>query len=288
MVDSRQVSHYICSKCNTVLKEMPSSVDYGASNSFEQCPSCGYQLAETLQIKKQETQRTSFPELQTAYELAAKMTLDIDGIDRTMTLAAGDRLCIVGSRRNANLLLTRLWVRALMSQRHGGLAAKTVLCIDGGNCANVYQCVNFARQYGMEVRSVLRSIIISRTFTIYQLARLVVRKLQNVIQRFSPKVVVISDLLKMFVDDPQVQAREAQYLLGQIMKAIECLSDNILIVVSLYGPMSAYDKLVLPSFGKRIELTDTSQAISTKLFGGQKMLSELSLTSADLRIVAPK
>jgi hypothetical protein len=188
--------------------------------------------------------------------MTAKLTFDIAGIDRLATLTIGDRACIIGSRHHANLLLTRLLVRALLPQRYGGLASKNVVCIDAGNCTNVYQCVNFARQYGMDIRPVLRSIILSRAFTIYQLAGVIVRKLPQLLQQFNAKMVVISDLLKMFVEDQAVKSREARYLLREIMKAIDRLPKDVLVLVSLYSPASKYDALVHTRFAKHIKMAD--------------------------------
>jgi hypothetical protein len=138
----------------------------------------------------------------------------------------------------------------------------------------------------MEIKSVLKSIVVSRVFTVYQLASLVVRKLQQVIRHFDAKVVVISDLLKMFVDDPQVTYREARYLIQQIMKAIGKLPQDILVVVSLYDSQSRYGKLVLPAFSKRIEIEEAR--IKARLFSNGKMLSEFSMADTDLRLVSSR
>jgi len=284
-----QFSQFYCSKCNCILKEVTSSVDCTPYLGSEHCPSCDRLLSETLQVKRSKRSGFQLPvKPKTAYELAAKLTFDIEQIDRSVTLSIGDRVSITGPRRYANLLITRLWVRALMPQRYGGLASKTVLCIDGGNCANVYQCVSFARQYGMEARSVLRSIIISRAFTIHQLARLIIRSLPEAISRFDTKVVVISDLLEMFLDDPQIRQREARYLLGEILKAIAKLPDDILVLLSLYNVPSKYDGMILSSFGKRIAIVNEENRFKVRLFNNQDMFSEFPLVDADLRIVSSR
>lgn len=278
------VIQYFCNVCDTILKETETPIT-DIANIFQECPACGRSLYETLQVKKPGARQDQLPvKIQTAYELAAKLTFDIEAFDRLLTLSVGDHVGIIGSRKHANLIVTRLWVRALMPQRYGGLAAKRVVCIDAGNCTNLYQCVSFARQYGMEIKSVLKSIVVSRVFTVYQLASLVVRKLQHVIRRFDAKVVVISDLLKMFVDDPQVTYREARYLIQQIMKAISKLPKDILVVVSLSDSQNRYGKLVLPTFSKRIEIEE--ERIKARLFSNGKMLSEFSMASADLRLVS--
>ena len=280
------VIRYFCDECDTVLKETKTPIS-NIANILQECPTCGHDLSETLQMKPDAKGHDQLPvKLQTAYELAAKLTFDIAILDNSLTLSFGDRVCIVGSRKHANLLVTRLWVRALMSQRYGGLAAKKVVCIDAGNCINLYQCVSFARQYGMEIRFVLRSIVVSRVFTIYQLASLVVRKLQEVIQRFDAKLVVISDLLKMFIDEPQIKYREATYLIQEIARAISQLPKDILVIVTLYESQNKYDKLVLPAFDKRIEIEEGG--LKARLFNNRQMLSEFSIANTDLRLVASR
>jgi hypothetical protein len=280
------VIQYFCDICNTVLKETETPIT-NIANISQECPACGCSLYETLQVKKPGARQDRLPvKIQTAYELAAKLTFDISAFDRLLTLSVGDRVGIIGSRKHTNLIVTRLWVRALMPQRYGGLAAKRVVCIDAGNCTNLYQCVSFARQYGMEIKYVLKSIVVSRVFTVYQLASLVVRKLQHVIRRFDAKVVVISDLLKMFADDPQVTYREARYLIQQIMKAVSKLPKDILVVVSLCDSQNRYGKLVLPTFSKRIEIEE--ERIKARLFSNGKMLSEFSIASADLRLASSR
>lgn len=283
---------YTCSKCNTMLRESDSTLDDLSKKTCELCPICGSQLADTLQVKQPSLYQkiNSHVQIQTAYEMNTKLTFDIEGIDRMTNLSVGDHVCIAGSRKHANLILTRLWVRALMPQRHGGLASKHVLCIDAGNCTNVYQCVNFARQYGMDVRPVLRSIILSRTFTIYQLAGVIVRKLPQLIQQFNAKMVVISDLLKMFIEDPTVKSHEARYLLWEIMKAINRLPKDILVMVSLYNAPSKYDKLIQATFEKRIQVAqiDNEKSLLVRLFKNKHTLSEFSLPEMDLQLVYAK
>jgi hypothetical protein len=43
-----------------------------------------------------------------------------------------------------------------MSKRQGGFESTNVIFIDAGNNSDVfYQCVNFARQYGLDIKKVL-------------------------------------------------------------------------------------------------------------------------------------
>lgn len=260
MATSGQSIQFFCSRCKTILKETISP-DRPPRIS-EECPVCGCQLSETLQMqpKKQDAykQRTLF---QTAYEINACLGLGISEIDSFLALRPGDRLCIVGD--HANLLVARLCVHAIMPVRQGGLGAGSVVFVDAGNSSDVYQCVNFARQSGLEIQKVLRGIVVSRAFTIHQLAELVAHELPKAVRQFNAKLVVISELLRMFTEDPQVSRKEARYLINEIMESVHKI--DVLLVMSLHGN-SPYDSQILPSFGKRIE----SNSLNIKLHNGHK------------------
>ena len=56
-----------------------------------------------------------------------------------------------------------------------------------GNSSDIYQCVIFARQYGLGIKKLLQSIIVSAAFTIHQIANIIIYHLHNVIQQFNAK-----------------------------------------------------------------------------------------------------
>jgi len=148
-----------------------------------------------------------------------------------------------------------------MSNRQGGFNSSKVIFVDAGNTSDVYQCVNFARQYGLNIKKVLQSIVVSRSFTIYQLSNTIINELPNVIEQFSgAKVIIISELLSMFVNDPQVQIREAESLIRQIINAVRklCTYNNILCVISFCSNndiTKMYARLILQRIDKSIEIT---------------------------------
>jgi hypothetical protein len=206
-----------------------------------------------VQPRKQSS-RPRIP-FQTAYEINACLGFGIKEIDYFLALRLGDRLCIVGD--HASLLATRLCVRAFMSIKQGGLGAGSIVFVDAGNSSDVYQCVSFARQFGLEIQQVLGGIVVSRAFTIHQLAALVVQELPKAMQEFNSRIVVISNLLRMFMEDPQVSQKETRYLIDEIMESVHKM-DGVLLVMSLHVS-SPYDNQILPSFAKRVEMTKTEQ-----------------------------
>jgi hypothetical protein len=54
--------------------------------------------------------------------------------------------------------------------------------------------VDLARQYCLGIRN---RIIVSRAFTVYQLADLIINELPKVIKQFDTRIILVSDLLHM-------------------------------------------------------------------------------------------
>ena len=107
--------------------------------------------------------------------------------------------------------------------------------------------------------------MITRAFTIYQLANILVNELPKVIQQYEAKMIVISDLLDMFVHDPQIEVNEAKYLINEIVNSItksRVLEDIIVIVSLLSGDNASHhdkstlslNKTILTRFDKCIEI----------------------------------
>ena len=148
-----------------------------------------------------------------------------------------------------------------MSRRHGGFGSPSVIFIDAGNCSDIYQCVNFARQYGLDIQKVLDSIMVSRPFTIHQLAGLLICELESAaIHSSGAKLVVVSDMLKMFsqeASNPQLDHDEVQWLLREIAMSLQRISAQTLVVISVNNHNnrpSQYQSL-LPRCDNRIDIT---------------------------------
>jgi hypothetical protein len=154
--------------------------------TFESDSSRRSQLRQQQQQHQQHLSSTSLrPKFNTAYSdiedrRTRILTFDIEKIDSChINLTIEDCVCIVGNREYTNVIFMRLCVRALMSKRQGGFESTNVIFIDAGNNSDVYQCVNFARQYGLDIEMVLQSILVTRAFTIYQLADLLITNYQE-------------------------------------------------------------------------------------------------------------
>ncbi len=245
-------------------------------------------LADTLRQQRyvsQALQKPSIkpsiapPKIQTAYDLM-KFRFDIAKIDSVLHVGSAGLLCIVGYK--ANLLLTRLCVRALLPSKYGGLNSPYALVVDAGNKTDVYQTVDFARQYGISFRNVLGRIVVSRTFTIYQLKSLLSKELSEAIQKYQASVVLIPGILDLF-DDPNIKQTEAKKIISRIVKSLQEISKKSLIITSLQE--SKYSKFFLQNNTRRIILNDSKFGrISAELYDENRK-ARVSLSARELKLV---
>ena len=203
-----------------------------------------------------------------------------------MTLGIGERMCLVGN--HSKILIERLCISALLSERHGGFGSPNVIIIDAGNSSDIYSYVNFARQYGLDIRDILKRIIVSRPFTIYQLANLVTYELPNVVRKFDTKIILILDILRMFLEDPQVRIGEALPIIKEITNSLRKFSSDTSVIVSFNRtPPSPYYQTLLTRFDKCIQIT--SDEFDDRLFAEvncrKKEDSEIRLQQLDLEII---
>ncbi|MGI0019756.1 MAG: hypothetical protein ACREAY_04740 [Nitrososphaera sp.] len=273
MADCNQTLRYFCSKCDSLLRESETA-DVDVGRITEACPRCGGSLAQTVEIRRSLPKiAPSLPQFQIA-RAGPVLTLDLRALDDFfLGFRAGDMLFITGPQEN--MLASRLCVRALLPAKRGGLESPVVF-IDAGNNSDVYQCVNFARQYGLDIKKVLDGIIVSRAFTIHQLTELIARDLYKVVRQFRARLVVISGLLTMFQQDPMTDEKEAERLLGHILAAIrETLQDAVVIVTT--RDLENHCEIAA-KFGSRIET-----AGSVKVWKGDRSKT-LNLKEKELRL----
>jgi len=219
------------------------------------------------------------PRFQNAYEYLNNVRLEIRGLRSAIELEVNDIVCVVGISELTNILLTRIGVCCLLPRRSCGFIPNrtsspnsNVLVIDAGNSIDVYQYVEFGRQYGLDIRQVLQRVVVTRVFTIYQLVHLIVYNLPKMIHKFNPKLILIPDLFDMFIQD-QIDIKEAKSLIKEIVDAILILSrNNVLFITSillnnLLSISDLYYKTLPPLFNKSIEISQSksSERLTVKI-----------------------
>ena len=272
------LQHY-CGNCENILKEIDFELDM--SSSVESCPFCGTILSKTIQ---KQIRNSSVKSLTTVFKKASslpKLTLDIPKLDEILHfLTLNNKVCISGI--HTQKLIERICVRAQLPHRYGGLDSK-VLLVDGANSSDLYQCVDFAQQYGLDANKILNGIISSRAFTVYQLANIIIQELSDTINQYSVKVVIITHLLNYFTNDLRVDTKEMKIILKEIIKTLHKIQ-NCLVIVSLGFP-TQYDSLFLELFSRTIKIQQSYNILSIHINdNGKKNL--LFLKQDELEIIS--
>ena len=163
------------------------------------------------------------PSLRTAYDYPDKINLKIGRIN--LDLFPGDSLNILGSSSVlTNTLLTKACVTSLLPKRYGGLSnSSMVFILDAGNSTDVYLFIEFIRRCGMNIKSTLNRIMISRAFTTYQLTNFIVNEIPSLIEKYSMNLIAIPDVLEMFYQNAELDIKEIQCVFKAIEKAFRYL-----------------------------------------------------------------
>jgi len=148
--------------------------------------------------------------------------------------AIGDVAVVYGSQ-SVLALASRLCVRAQLPVQLGGLGSN-VIFLDGGNTFRLYQVARLARLHQLDPKQTLERIYISRAFTAYQMAVLILEKLNVTIKRYDAKLAIISDIAGFFLDK-DVPEDEARRIYSQVTAYIRNFAkENQATIVAIYPP----------------------------------------------------
>ena len=263
----KTILQYFCGSCNNVLREV--NQDSYKVNAIEPCPYCGTLLSETLKRRILNHTRQSHKTVFQKASSMPKLTLDIQELDSILHfLSPNQKICIKGV--HTQKLVERICVRAQLPPRYGGLDSK-VLLVDGANSSDIYQCVDFAQQYSLDAKKILNGIISSRMFTAYQLASLVTENLQDAIRHYGVRVVIITNLLHFFTNDPYQDPDEMHKIIKQIISEIQKIKDCLVIVTLQFD--TQYDYLFSKLFSKTIKIESICGALNVNITENQSSKS---------------
>jgi hypothetical protein len=236
--------------------------------------------------------------LKTAYDYLNRVSFTVSGTsNKTIELLSCDALCLVGDSRITNIVLTKVVVHSLMPKKHGGFKNSKVFILDAGNCTDVYQFVDFMKQYGLNVKKNLRKIMISRVFTVYQLTHFLKYELLKTVLEYRTNIVAIPDLLSMFLHEPEIDVAEVEFLIREVIEVLKMVSvkSKVLLItsLSLNNKSSPYHlklaKTILEIFNKSIEIDKNKTNDKFKILLHEKQGADyvtvkkyLSLTAEDV------
>lgn len=166
----------------------------------------------------------------TAYNyLIDKLIFTIN--NKPIELQYGNKVCLV----HLDDMISDIVVKGLLPKKSGGIESQNVIIVTSNNNFDFYRCINIAKKkYGMDINKVLDSVLITRVFTIYQLAQKIIYELPILIEKFKSKIVVISD---SFISDSkeyhhQINKEEKDWLINQTIKSIKRITNSIVIIFS--------------------------------------------------------
>ncbi|MDY6930494.1 MAG: hypothetical protein SVJ22_01065 [Halobacteriota archaeon] len=106
-----------------------------------------------------------------------------------------------------------------------------VIYIDGGNSTDPYMMADLCRGRGINERDVLSKILVSRSFTAYQLSTIINERLQYAIREYDPTLLIVSNITNLILDDA-LRKVEAESILKRSLEKIKDLtSESDLITV---------------------------------------------------------
>ena len=179
------------------------------------------------------TNQINIPKFTTAHNLlidkfSIEISINNNKKNRIIELTLGDKVCFV--KPSSNLVCDTI-VKGHLSKRHGGLESPTVFVLVGDNKFDFYNIVEIAnRKYKMNLDTVLNNTIVTRVFTIYQLAEFLITNLEKNIKKYKSKLFIITG--DFYLRDPQISKQEKDWLYSQMIKAINNITDSIIIMFS--------------------------------------------------------
>jgi hypothetical protein len=197
-------------------------------------------------------------------------SLNMPGVDELFPgFALGDFAVLYGSPSVISLT-SLLCIRAQLPVQLGGLGSNVVF-IDGGNTFRLYKVARLAQLHRLNPEQVLERIFISRAFTAYQLTSLILDKLEETVKNCNAKLVVISDIAGLFLDN-DVPNEEAQRVYSQIVSYLSSFArKHQIIVIATYLPYSGNKR---NSF---LQETTCARANTVLSFSKTKYTRELTL-----------
>jgi len=143
--------------------------------------------------------------------------------------------------------------------------------IDGGMCANPYQIARYARMLEVDQQDILENVVISRAFTVYQLSTLIHEMLEPMIQKRSPRALIIGMLPALYLD-PEVPVREAQTIFSLDLQKLQDLTTRYQLItvftnldVMPLSPSRGLGKILYDSVNEIVRMKQFEHCTSLEL-----------------------
>jgi len=163
------------------------------------------------------------------------LSFGIPRIDEAFSGFQRGDFAVLFGHRLCRTLMFLLSVRSQLPFKKGGLNSRVVY-IDGRNTFDPYAISAIAQQCGLEPKSVLQKILISRAFTAYQLTALIFEKLEKALKRYRSKLVIVSDITGLFLDRDVPKIESTGIFMKMIQYLLNLASRRRAVIIASYFP----------------------------------------------------
>ena len=146
---------------------------------------------------------------------------------KTIELTMGDIVCFV--KPHSDFVCDTI-VRGILPKRHNGLESPIVYVLVTDNKFDFYNITEISDKKYRILDMALKHIIVRRMFTIYQLAYFLIKELEKDLEKYKPKLLVITG--DFFLSDPQITKEDKDWLYSQMIQAIKKVGNSIILVFS--------------------------------------------------------
>ena len=284
---SARISHvYYCGRCYEILliTKYPIPTEISRKLSENDCPRCDspitnflkhidYDFHSNIDFWRRSDvsfpSHTSTPLSYTSHNFIKAISLlglttHVKFVDNLIgglqpgwfTIFYGSMLC--------HTLAERLCVKAQLSEDFGGWQS-TAVFVDGGNSFDPYLFTDIAREYHLPIKGALDKIIISRSFTPYQLHHSIKTEFPKVLDKYGAKFAVVSNIFHMFVDN--MLDDERNRIICNIARSIKeiCRNKNVSILVTCWRRKEDLENLFFPKSDVLVEFKDNKNSIEVSL-----------------------
>ena len=173
-------------------------------------------------------------------EFTTALALGIPKIDDSFLGFKRGEFAVLYGHPICKTLSFLLSVRCQLPVKTKGLDSRAVY-INGGNTFDPYVVSTIAQEHGLEPKSVLYNIFISRAFTAYQLTALIFENLEKALKRFRSKFGIISDITGLFLDRdmPKKEGREIFLKITRYLSELAFSRQAIIVATCFPRPYSS-------------------------------------------------
>lgn len=273
---------YYCILCDEVLFISRRFVEAkGVQAAFDGiCPDCGFGLENIMRCEHVQLPHTraiyvnpkyqapllvEFPSrtfdairIQNARlpEEGKILTTGIAKLDKLVHLTTGQLIVFQGYPFSKSLAES-LCVRAQLDHPIG--LGSDVIFIDGGNCFDAYAVSEYAIEHRIDPKLALSRIHVSRAFTYFQLASLLIEKLPSALMRYNSTFAIVSNITELF-EDPEIKDKQEAYRIFQRMlrslTAVTEITGSLVIATSSRQDINPFDTMLTQTAHATIRAED--------------------------------